>query len=669
MFLKQLIIPLLLFCFVNAQAQNCTAPGQNPTTAFPVCGTNTFVQNVVPICGNRTMPTPCNDGSPYGDKNPFWYKFTCFTAGTLVFRITPHSLSDDYDWQLFDITNRNPNDVYTDASLFVCCNWSGTSGVTGTNLTATNATACSGSTPLFSKAPTLILGHEYLLLISHFSGGSQSGYDLTFTGGTTSITDTTAAKLQSAVPSCDGRQITVKLNKKMKCSSLASNGSDFGFLPAVPNTFTSVTGVGCSTGFDTDSIILTSQNPLPVGSYQLVAQNGSDANTLLDNCNAGIPVGNQVPFAIAPNQPTPFDSLAPFGCAPQKLRVVFRKPVLCSSITSDASDFTITGTQPVTITNIAGACNAAGETSSIELTLSQQLQTAGTYQLLLRRGTDGNTLLDICNQETPVNSTISFVVKDTVSATFSYTVFLDCKIDSIAYIHNGGNGITSWNWVFDDNRRSTIQNPTILYPVFGVKTAKLTVSNGVCTDSATATINLDNFLKANFGGPDVLCPQDSAVFTDSSQGKIKIWQWSFGNGITSANKQPPVQVYPPTILQTVYPITLVVEDSIGCRDSLTKKITVVNNCFIDVPTAFTPNGDGLNDYLYPLNAYKATNLQFKVYNRLGQLVWQTTDWTRKWDGKINGNEMATGAYVWFLSYTHIETGKKIQLQGTSVLVR
>jgi gliding motility-associated-like protein len=61
----------------------------------------------------------------------------------------------------------------------------------------------------------------------------------------------------------------------------------------------------------------------------------------------------------------------------------------------------------------------------------------------------------------------------------------------------------------------------------------------------------------------------------------------------------------------------------------------VNNCYIVVPSAFTPNHDGLNDYLYPLNAYKATNLIFRVYNRMGGLVCETQDWTRKCDGTIS----------------------------------
>jgi hypothetical protein len=99
-------------------AQSCTTLGQNPSTAFPICGTTTFSQNTVSICGGRATPTRCaRDGNDYADKNPFWYKFTCFAAGTPAFEITPLNLQDDYDWQLFDITGRNPDEVFTNSAL------------------------------------------------------------------------------------------------------------------------------------------------------------------------------------------------------------------------------------------------------------------------------------------------------------------------------------------------------------------------------------------------------------------------------------------------------------------------------------------------------------------------------------------------------------------------
>ncbi|HMI77376.1 MAG TPA: hypothetical protein VK484_01215, partial [Ferruginibacter sp.] len=81
---------------VNAQ-QTCTTVGQNPSTAFPVCGTSVFNQSTVPICGDRPLSAPGCSGVQLSDKNPYWYKFTCFTGGTLGFLITPLDLNEDYD--------------------------------------------------------------------------------------------------------------------------------------------------------------------------------------------------------------------------------------------------------------------------------------------------------------------------------------------------------------------------------------------------------------------------------------------------------------------------------------------------------------------------------------------------------------------------------------------
>src|SRR4051812_9310883 len=91
-----------LFSATLLKAQTaCTAPGQNPSTAFPVCGTSVFTQTSVPICGGQSVPSPGCSNDPLTDVNPFWYKFTCFQSGSLGFKITPHTNSEDYDWQLF----------------------------------------------------------------------------------------------------------------------------------------------------------------------------------------------------------------------------------------------------------------------------------------------------------------------------------------------------------------------------------------------------------------------------------------------------------------------------------------------------------------------------------------------------------------------------------------
>ena len=81
----------------------------------------------------------------------------------------------------------------------------------------------------------------------------------------------------------------------MKCSTLAANGSDFKITPAAASIISAV-GIGCGGGFDMDSVLLTFSAPLPFGNYNLVAQNGTDGNTLLDLCDNGIPVNEAIPF-------------------------------------------------------------------------------------------------------------------------------------------------------------------------------------------------------------------------------------------------------------------------------------------------------------------------------------------------------------------------------------
>ena len=132
---------------------------------------------------------------------------------------------------------------------------------------------------------------------------------------------------------------------------------------------------------------------------------------------------------------------------------------------------------------------------------------------------------------------------------------------------------------------------------------------------------------------------------------------------------PPKQFYATSSNIHDVLVQLIVTNSIGCSDTATNIIRVAGNCYIAIPKAFTPNGDGLNDFLYPTNAYKAKDLSFVVYNRLGQKIFETHDWTNKWDGTFKGNPQDTGTYVWVLSYTNTDTGQKIQQKGSTVLIR
>ncbi len=670
-------ILLLIVCIeCKSQITACSTLGQNPTTAFPVCGLDTFKQTSVPLCGGKTIPVPGCGNAAYGDLNPFWYQFTCYQTGTLGFTITPENLNDDYDWQLFDITGQDPNAVYTNQSLFVVGNWSGSYGVTGTSANNNNIVSCASNpatehVTTFSKMPIITIGHVYLLLISHYSGDGQSGYGLSFSGGTGSIDDPLKPALFTARANCSGESIFVTFNKKIKCSSLAQNGSDFVFSSNLANVI-AASGVNCDNSFNMDSAMITIDKPLLPGNYYVIVKKGSDQNTLLDNCNNNIPENDSIPFTIYPLAPTPMDSITPVQCAPDILQLVFRNGMRCNSVAADGSDFIVNGNTPVSVTNAFGDSCSSGLSNIIKVKLNKPVQTAGNFTITLQRGSDGNTLIDECAQETPAGSSLNFITADTVSAAFNYKVGLGCVFDTLFYAHDGRNEVNAWNWVFDIDGTSNTEDSFFTFKDYGTKHIQLICTNGVCSDSASADILLDNQLTSRLNvAPLQLCPEDAATFTDSSIGKIISWYWIFGDGTTSTLQSPPPKYYPfpPSKEGSIYPAALIVKNNIGCFDTSQTTMKVFYNCYIAVPSAFTPNGDGLNDYLYPLNAYKADNLEFRVYNRWGQLVFETKDWTKKWDGTINGNPQSAGTYVWMLHYTNRDTGQIFSLKGTTVLIR
>lgn len=660
----------LSICFLagySAIAQNtCTELGQNPGTAFPVCGTTSFIQNTVPLCSNPDVPIPGCGPNPA--KNPFWYKFTCYQDGTLGFLIEPNSPTSDYDWQLFDITNRDPNDVFTDPSLIVTGNWAGTYGNTGASNAGVSFIQC-GSAPsdmknTFSKMPIIQTGRTYILLVSHYSD-TQAGYKLSFGGGTAVITDPNIPKLKALDANCDGDVIRVKLNKPIRCNSIAADGSDFELsIPGI--TITKATGIFCSQQFDTDTLELQLSGFLAPGTYNVAVKKGADGNTLLDNCGNPVPEGDVLPVTMIPKTPTPMKELVPPTCAPTQIKVQFDRNMLCSSIAADGSDFFVTGPYPVTVTGASGGVCNGGMTREIVVSFAGPLEVAGDFRLNVRRGTDGNSIVNECLVET-LPAFLPFSVKDTVSANFTYNINYGCTSDKVLYSHPAKDGVNYWEWTLDEGQQSSAQNPEATYTVFNEKQVQLVVSNGFCNDTVSQKVQLLNALQVDFTVVDENCPREPIQFTSQSIGHQITHHWAFGDGNT-ASTQDPQHIYNPA-RETVFNVRYTITDLWGCQQTVQKPIRIYTSCYIVVPNAFTPNGDGLNEFIGPLNAIKAEQVEFTVYNRWGQLIYKTQNWKKGWDGKVNGKLQPSAVYIWTLSYVNRDTKQKVQDKGTFVLIR
>jgi gliding motility-associated-like protein len=104
----------------------------------------------------------------------------------------------------------------------------------------------------------------------------------------------------------------------------------------------------------------------------------------------------------------------------------------------------------------------------------------------------------------------------------------------------------------------------------------------------------------------------------------------------------------------------------GC-DSI--RILNISACDIFFPNAFTPNGDGKNDHFKALNAINLKDFHLVIYNRWGQLVFETRDPNQGWDGFVNGKAGATGTYVWYCEYSKRGSTRPGKLKGAILLIR
>lgn len=243
-----------------------------------------------------------------------------------------------------------------------------------------------------------------------------------------------------------------------------------------------------------------------------------------------------------------------------------------------------------------------------------------------------------------------------------------CLGNSIAL--HASNGM-QYDWTGEGISGSrTVQNPMVKPVKNSIYTVKVTDTSG-CYDTASVYIRIRNKvpLKAVMDFPPFLCRStDSLTFKSRSKGVIDNWYWEFGNNNSSSLEAPPVQYYTIPPGQSTYMARLAVTDTAGCTDTAYQLIQVEDNCYIAVPSGFTPNNDGRNDYLYPINVFKVSNLHFMVFNRNGRMVFESRDHEQKWDGRVRGVLQDTGVYVWILTYTD-EAGRQVNQRGTTLLIR
>jgi gliding motility-associated-like protein len=122
----------------------------------------------------------------------------------------------------------------------------------------------------------------------------------------------------------------------------------------------------------------------------------------------------------------------------------------------------------------------------------------------------------------------------------------------------------------------------------------------------------------------------------------------------------------PVLQDQIYNITITT--TLGCVTVDTQMVKVIKEVKIYVPTAFTPNNDGRNDYLRPIMEGIKELHYFRVFNRWGQVVYNMGSDERGWDGTVGGQIQQTGVFVWVVSGLGLD-GRPYLMKGTVTLIR
>lgn len=244
---------------------------------------------------------------------------------------------------------------------------------------------------------------------------------------------------------------------------------------------------------------------------------------------------------------------------------------------------------------------------------------------------------------------------DTTEVTFNASPLLDTNLSTlvtccaIVPLHAGPDSVATYEWspIPSSDHELIVSNS-------GVYSVTATSPAG-CTATHTYDITIvcmDPVAEAN---PIEITAGDNTYLTVSINPTSPVtYYWMPGNYVTDSTTASTNTIYLDSTQTYIIEVTygLPTSDSSVCREYDTITIIVIPPTLIAMPDGFTPNGDGLNDYFYPI--YDPRMIisidDFVIFNRWGGIVYSGTGMPG-WDGKLGGVDQPVGTYVYYVTYT------------------
>lgn len=223
--------------------------------------------------------------------------------------------------------------------------------------------------------------------------------------------------------------------------------------------------------------------------------------------------------------------------------------------------------------------------------------------------------------------------------------------------------VNLWDWRFGDEHTAQIQHPVHAFLMGGAYEVRLAAGTEKgCRDTVTKTIQVDDFRP--FAGNDTIIVQGERIQFNAQGGAF--YQWTPSDFLNADNTPRPVGYFPEL---GIYDYAVRIQSFNGCEATDSIRVQVVREPSLFVPSAFTPNGDGLNDYLRPLAVGYSRVRFFRIYNRFGEQVYYSTEFRDQgWDGHYKGVKAEVGTYYWVLGVVD-RHGEEVLIKGDVALIR
>ncbi|NBU91653.1 MAG: PKD domain-containing protein [Flavobacteriia bacterium] len=431
-------------------------------------------------------------------------------------------------------------------------------------------------------------------------------------------------------------------------------------IPGMQLTLSNVANANCnsaSNGTATVNVVLGT----PSYSYQWIGGSASTSNTAID-----LGAGSHTIIVTDANGCT-IDTTIVIG-EPPSLQLIFltQDTMICPEASIQLTAIGSGGSTPYTYSWVDDAGNVFGPGSTVTVDPSS---TPTQYCV---------TLSEQCGSPHDQQCmTITFPTPIVPSISPNYPIL--CMPGNFTFSNTSSNSaeIASSHYVFSNGDQMNVpgvQGFSNSFPNPGLYSVNITATSiygCVYSNSMQDIVEVTPLPVADFvlSRNPVTWFETTVQANDNSQGNIVDWQWSCldAEHITS-NGMNAMFTFPQGQVGTYY-INLTVTTAQGCSDSISLPLQIIPDVVFYVPNTFTPDNDEHNQtWKFYIDGIDQSGFHLTVYNRWGEMVWETYDPNGEWDGQYGGNKVTPGIYTWTAWYKERDTdGKKIKQGFVNIL--